>query len=62
MPWPDTARHDCKVSPFIADESGATANEYGLVASGVALAIFAVVNGLGTKLNVKFTSILTQLK
>jgi pilus assembly protein Flp/PilA len=46
---------------FLKDESGATAIEYGLIASGVALAIIAVVNGLGTKLNTKFTSISTQL-
>ena len=46
---------------FLKDESGAAAIEYGLIASGVALAIIAVVNGLGTKLNTKFTSISTQL-
>ena len=47
---------------FAADESGATAIEYGLIASGVALAIISVVNGLGTSLNTKFKSISTQLK
>jgi pilus assembly protein Flp/PilA len=47
---------------FLKDDSGATAIEYGLIASGVALAIIAVVNGLGTKLNTKFASISTQLK
>ena len=47
---------------FIADESGATAIEYGLIAAGISLAIIAVVNGLGTKLNTKFTSINTSLK
>jgi pilus assembly protein Flp/PilA len=46
---------------FLADESGATAIEYGLIAAGIALAIIAVVNGLGTKLNTKFTSINTSL-
>jgi pilus assembly protein Flp/PilA len=50
-----------KIRAFLKDESGATAIEYGLIASGVALAIIAVVNGLGTKLNTKFTSISTQL-
>jgi pilus assembly protein Flp/PilA len=50
-----------KLRAFLKDESGATAIEYGLIASGVALAIIAVVNGLGTKLNTKFTSISTQL-
>jgi len=47
---------------FLADESGATAIEYGLLAAGISLAIIAVVNGLGTKLNTKFTSINTSLK
>ena len=47
---------------FLADESGATAIEYGLIAAGISLAIIAVVNGLGAKLNTKFTSINTSLK
>jgi pilus assembly protein Flp/PilA len=51
-----------KVVAFIKDESGATAIEYGLIAAGISVAIIAVVNGLGTKLNTKFTSISTQLK
>jgi len=33
-----------------------------LIAAGIALAITAVVNGLGTKLNTKFTSINASLK
>jgi pilus assembly protein Flp/PilA len=47
---------------FLRDESGATAIEYGLIAAGIALAIIAVVNGLGTKLNTKFVSINNSLK
>jgi pilus assembly protein Flp/PilA len=47
---------------FVADESGATAIEYGLIAAGISLAIIAAVDGLGTKLNSKFTSINTSLK
>ncbi len=47
---------------FVSDESGATAIEYGLIAAGISLAIIAVVNGLGTNLNEKFTSINTSLK
>jgi pilus assembly protein Flp/PilA len=38
------------IRAFLADESGATAIEYGLIAAGISLAIIAVVNGLGTKL------------
>jgi len=47
---------------FWSDESGATAIEYGLIAAGISLAIIAIVNGLGTNLNEKFTSINTSLK
>ncbi|QQO33086.1 Flp family type IVb pilin [Bradyrhizobium diazoefficiens] len=50
------------VSRFVKDESGATAIEYGLIAAGIALAIIAVVNQLGTQLNGKFASISTSLK
>jgi pilus assembly protein Flp/PilA len=47
---------------FFADETGATAIEYGLIAAGIALAIIAVVNGLGSNLNGMFTSINSSLK
>jgi pilus assembly protein Flp/PilA len=47
---------------FLADETGATAIEYGLIAAGISLAIIAAVNGIGTKLNARFTSINTSLK
>lgn len=47
---------------FIADESGATAIEYGLIAAGIALAIIAVVQGLGTNLNGKFGELNGSLK
>lgn len=47
---------------FLSDQSGATAIEYGLIAAGIALAIIAVVNGLGSTLNTQFTSINSSLK
>ena len=47
---------------FLSDEAGATAIEYGLIAAGIALAIIAIVNGLGTNLGNQFTSINTSLK
>jgi pilus assembly protein Flp/PilA len=50
------------VSRFMKDESGATAIEYGLIAAGISLAIIEVVNGLGSNLNGKFTSINGSLK
>jgi pilus assembly protein Flp/PilA len=50
------------LAKFWANESGATAIEYGLIAAGISLAIIAIVNGLGTNLNNKFTSINSSLK
>ena len=50
------------IARFVKDESGATAIEYGLIAAGISLAIIAAVNGLGTTLNTKFTSINNSLK
>jgi pilus assembly protein Flp/PilA len=50
------------IRAFLADESGATAIEYGLIAAGISLAIIAVMNGLGTNLKTKFTSINNSLK
>jgi pilus assembly protein Flp/PilA len=47
---------------FWADVSGATAIEYGLIAAGISLAIIAVVNGLGTTLSTKFSTVNTSLK
>ena len=47
---------------FLKEESGATAIEYGLIAAGISLAIITVVQGLGTNLFEKFTSINTSLK
>lgn len=50
------------VTRFVKDESGATAIEYGLVAAGISVAIIAVVQGLGSKLNTTYTSVNTALK
>ena len=47
---------------FWRDESGATAIEYGLIAAGISIAIIVAVNGLGTNLNSKYTSINNSLK
>jgi len=49
------------VKRFLADESGATAIEYGLIAASISLAIIPVVNGLGTSQRTKFTSISSSL-
>jgi pilus assembly protein Flp/PilA len=47
---------------FLKDDSGATAIEYGLIAAGIAVAIIATVQALGTQLNTTFTSVSTALK
>ena len=46
---------------FCNDENGATAIEYGLIAAGISVAIIAVVQGLGTKLNSTFTDVKNAL-
>jgi pilus assembly protein Flp/PilA len=50
------------VLKFFRDESGATAIEYGLIAAGIALAIITAVQGLGTKLSLKFDAINNSLQ
>ena len=50
------------IKRFVQDDSGATAIEYGLIAAGISVAIIAVVQGLGSKLNTTFTSVQTALK
>ena len=50
------------LTAFLADQSGATAIEYGLIAAGISIAIIAAVNSIGTSLNTSFSSISTQLK
>ena len=49
------------VSRFVKDESGATAIEYGLIAAGIAIAIIAAVQGVGSQLKTNFDSIKTEL-
>ncbi len=51
-----------RLRAILKDEFGATAIEYAVIASGVALAIIAVVKGVGTKLRHQFSSLSTQLK
>jgi pilus assembly protein Flp/PilA len=50
------------ISSFLKDETAATAIEYGLIAAGISVAIIAVVQGLGTKLNSTFSSVSSALK
>jgi len=46
---------------FLKDESSATAIECRLIAAGIALAVIAVVNRLGTAVHNSFSTISTQL-
>ena len=41
---------------FLKDQSGATAIEYGLIATGIAVAIVATVQALGTNPNTTFST------
>jgi pilus assembly protein Flp/PilA len=45
------------VKRFAADESGATAIEYGLIAASIAVVIITAVQLLGTNLTATFTSV-----
>ena len=47
---------------FLADENGATAIEYCLIATGLSIVILVAVNGIGTQLSAKFTSVNASLK
>jgi pilus assembly protein Flp/PilA len=46
-----------ELSRFCIDESGATAIEYAMVASGVGVAVAATVYSLGSKVNSLFTNL-----
>jgi pilus assembly protein Flp/PilA len=46
---------------FLADESGATAIEYGLIAALIAVAIIAALNALSVNLQTVFNHVGTQL-
>jgi len=47
---------------FVANESGATAIEYGLIASLIAVAIIAAITTVGTKLQTTFNEVSNNLK
>jgi pilus assembly protein Flp/PilA len=50
------------IARFLADQSGATAIEYCLIACGLSIVILVAVNGIGTSVNSKFTAINSSLK
>jgi pilus assembly protein Flp/PilA len=47
---------------FIADQSGATAIEYCLIAVGLSIVIITAVNGIGSTLNTRFSTVNSSLK
>jgi pilus assembly protein Flp/PilA len=47
---------------FVADQSGATAIEYAIIAGFLSIVIVVAVNGIGTTLNGKFASVNSSLK
>ena len=47
---------------FLANETGATAIEYGLIAAGISIAIITVVGTVGSSLQTTFTSLASSLK
>jgi len=49
------------ITKFAADESGATAIEYGLIAALIAVVIIGAVTTLGTKLTSTFTAVSNKL-
>ena len=49
------------VRRFLADRSGATAIEYGLIAAGISVAIITVVNLLGSQLATTFSTVSSDL-
>ena len=49
-------------SGFLVDQSGATAIEYCLIAAVISIVIVVAVNGIGSTLNTKFTSVNSSLK
>lgn len=51
-----------RFAAFMRDENGATAIEYGLIASLIAVAIIGAVTTMGTKLSTTFGSVNSKLK
>jgi pilus assembly protein Flp/PilA len=50
------------IAKFLADQSGATAIEYSIIAIGVSIVIVASVNSMGTALSGVFSKASTSLK
>ncbi len=51
-----------KLLGFLKEEDGATAIEYGLIASLIAVSIIVAATAVGTQLSAMFTFVSTKLK
>ena len=51
-----------KFARFFANESGATAIEYGLIAALIAVVIITAVTAVGTSLSTTFTTVSASIK
>jgi pilus assembly protein Flp/PilA len=51
-----------KFAAFLKNESGATAIEYALIASGISIAIVAAVYSLGSQLTAKYQGVSTAFQ
>jgi pilus assembly protein Flp/PilA len=51
-----------QVIAFLRDERAATAIEYGLIATGIAVAIIPVITGVGSKTKAVFAALQTAIK
>jgi pilus assembly protein Flp/PilA len=51
-----------RVRCFLRDESGATAIEYAIIASGIAVAIASTIVTLGTSVKGLYSNVLTAMK
>jgi pilus assembly protein Flp/PilA len=51
-----------KFAALLKNESGATAIEYALIASGISIAIVATAYSLGSQLNTTYQGVSTALK
>jgi len=50
------------IAKFFTDQTAATSIEYALIAAGISIVIVTVVQGIGTTMNAKYTSVATSLK
>jgi pilus assembly protein Flp/PilA len=51
-----------RITKFSADESGATAIEYALIASLIAIALVTILGSLGTRLSAEFSEVSSALQ